>query len=568
MNTKQSLSNLKDLKPSKTAVAKRAQSAEVIWRSGEELIAQNNRLVIGIRGDSGSGKTVSVFHMMEHTIELAAEDDDHIRDVFSFDKELMNNLLNTSIPKRRAELEKAHMFVFIDFDNRGAEAHFKAENCNPRLFDRVKYTGTSTWEESYKALNEGLDALKEHAKKWGTRGCYMIVDNMDKAWAAAQSDYTMAQFGIDNNTLLAETRMNNPGQSSEARRAQSKEVAKSKDWTVINGAFHAEWLDKMANSDYNVLFLSPNKTRPREVKVGNEMIKEDAPGMGGSKHVVFACDYVINKFKDEDGNFWAIIEKTRSFEIAADVQPTKLANPRWSRIIGEIKELDAKHLKKKRALYAKREYYDGDDFPPKEAVPKPSKLKNMLANIALDMPVPSKPKKKSLLDLESVGKKDVDFNITTEEIKESIEILATPSFDLDLGFSLDPPKEEPELIFGLPADEVTDDDVVKGHQDDEYRDTGECRSCSVLKDNLSTDHPTCYECDRPKYLIHKERKGKYHDASQNCSLGKKMAEHNRLISSNVEGMKPCSRCVKHEYKKDAAPAAKPSPLDGMPQWGE
>lgn len=507
---KNSLSGLSDLEPTKTPASKRAKGKKVKWRKGKSLSEGSKAWKLGVRGGSGEGKTTTVFHVATEQIELAAKDDEHIRDIFSFNPPLRDALLKSNEETRRTALLEAHMFIFLDFD-KGADLAFKAKQCNKIIIDKCfNYIGIDDWEDAYSALQEGLEMAAEHEKVWGNRGIWFIVDNLNKAWDSVQEDYIKAQYGLDMNTLLAEIRMNNPGRSREALRAQSQQISEKKEWSVINAAFHAEWLNRMKDSEYNVLFLSPSKNRPKDVRQSNgDVVEEQVPTLGGSKHCEFAVDWIIRKYKDEHGNYWAEVNKTRGIDFDENIMTEQISNPIFGPIKKEIYRIENLHAAKKEREYSKRSYL--------------AKLPSLDA-IAQIAPI---------MDLE-------EDPLAIIDVKEP-----EMSLDLELDLSFDEPEPEENPLQVIPATKsgvISFDESISGPTPEE--------------------HAKATTNSGPLYYIKPDKTGKYHLKGQGCALGKRI--HQAIEITDVTGLSPCKRCVDHKYTKDYE--SKKDPLSDMPEW--
>jgi hypothetical protein len=321
---------------SKMPLSERAKEMYLKWSKGSSLKKQVKiRWRIGWRGDTNTGKSHKALTMLTDVIITQAEDDEYIKDFFSFNPKLKVEVLESSIEQRRKYLLDAHMVVFMDFDNGGLQPLIDADVCKEELLDCLQYINIGSWPEAVGAKDMAIEMLHEHEKKWGPNGCWIIIDNATKAWSYCQSDFIKSVTGVGMNELMADIKMANPGQTSEARRQQAKELSEIKDYTVISPSHNDEWLDQMLNTGYHIMMMSPNKTRITEVREGDVTFKREYLTLGGHPNNPYQMDYIIRLHKSDDGQtFFANIDKARHLGPVSET----LANPTFTDIRELIQE--------------------------------------------------------------------------------------------------------------------------------------------------------------------------------------------------------------------------------------
>jgi len=334
-------------------IQKRTAGKKIQFISGSALLQSSKRFRLGVRGPEGVGKTATVLSMIQDHVIVRAEDDDWIREVFGHNENLLEEVLAAGVDKRRSYLKDAHKVIFLDFDNRGLHPLINSNQMHEALLDCIQYLPVQDWETAHAAVDLGMEVLEEHALKYGKLGFWWVVDNCRTAWSLCQSDFVRAITGVDEAQLMAEIRMQNPGQSKEARRQQAKEMAENKDWSVINSQHNDLFMQRMANTEANMFLLSPNQTREREVNVNGRVETQLIPVLGGAKDNPFICDYIFRKYKSEDGHtFFADLSKSR---YTGDLG-RKISNPTWTRMREEIERIEGEHRTKKIIEFNKIEF--------------------------------------------------------------------------------------------------------------------------------------------------------------------------------------------------------------------
>lgn len=356
----------------------RAQDREARHYSGEKLGVVMDRQLIGVFADSGAGKTHTIFSMLEDSVELRAHDDDYISRFFSYNPELRAELLKADEKTRRSYLRAAHKVIVFDFDKMGAQPLFQSQICNPALFSCVEYFPIADWEEAYAGFQSAVQILNDHAAKWGTYGCWWVIDNAAKAWSWTQADYVQAKVGRSANEFMMDIRMKYPGRDSAARSVQADKINDVKEWAIINPAHNEEWFDKMIDSGFNMLCLSPPKELTITVgEMGGKSITKKTLQLGGNKNNRYGLHYIWEKYVSEDGHtFWGELNKTRY----TGQKGKEVSNPTYQRMRQEQERVEKEHGAAKQIRHAEFDYHD--------LLPSIGAMPAMTSSATLDRRVP------------------------------------------------------------------------------------------------------------------------------------------------------------------------------------
>ena len=323
---------------------------------GFDLLNISKNIRMGVYGDSGTGKTFTIFSMLEDSCEVRADDDEWIKDVFAHNQELCNYVLSQDIVGRRTMLREAFTVILMDWDNRGTEKLAAAFTANPMLYECIHYIGINDWESATKGLNKALQIAEEHvARGVGRRGLWIVIDNMEEAWSEVQSDYTRATTGMTATELRNKARVDNPGTDKAAMSAQSKAIASEMNWGHINAA-HKEWFKPLLNQDINIMVMAPPKDRETEsVLPGGGYLKEKVPSIGGIKALIFYLDWVVGRYQTPDKTArYAKFKKCRWTGIITRT----VSDPTYTNIRIEMERVTRQHIQLQLAKYKQRAYLD------------------------------------------------------------------------------------------------------------------------------------------------------------------------------------------------------------------
>ncbi len=386
---------LKDMAKFQPASVRAREEEILLWESGEELEMTSDQIRMYVRGDTNSGKTHTVFSMLEFFVEDMASNDEHIRDILGhWPPEAIDQVLNhpEGLAARRSVLRQAYKVIYLDFDYRGADELFASQTCNRELFDCFNYLGVRNWEQGVIAIKEGLKMLDEHeAAGWGRRGCWFVIDNMEEAWQEVQSDYVKSSTGLTHTEMSNQIRAKIPGINKAARKAQGEERGRNMDWVYIKSV-HKEWFSPILRSGFNMMLMAPTKVRKEEVAlVGGGKEEQEVPQFGGEKNLKFFVNWGIAKFKTPDGlNRYAQFDKCRF----TGLQPRMISNPTFANIYREMQRLIQEHLAGQQAKFASRDYMNIEDLnidiSAFASLQTPKKRRRVRMDVP-DIPMPTSP---------------------------------------------------------------------------------------------------------------------------------------------------------------------------------
>ncbi len=341
------MNNLDEI-ASRVPVQKRARKIDVSFKKGSQLLKGDRRIREAVRGPPGVGKSFTVFSMAQDHIVDRAPDDAWIKEFFDFNPQQQQVALEGDLGLRRAMLLSAHKIVVMDFDNLGMTPLFRTKQCDPRIFDQIEYFNITNWEEAHATMEEALNILGEHSKTYGKKGCWIVIDNMQNAWDLCRSDYLKAQIGQTLWEFMAEQRLKHPSKGTDGWKARAAAMGSVMNYDVINPSHNEEWLNRMANADYNMLLFGPNKAREEEVvQADGTVTKEQVPTLAGAKANPHVVDFIWRKWKDKQGVFKAQITKSRDIGFQGRI----LTKPTWKMMREEHERAEREFLAKKEAEY-------------------------------------------------------------------------------------------------------------------------------------------------------------------------------------------------------------------------
>lgn len=345
-----------------TALARQTYD-DIDVKSGWDLLQISKNFRMAVYGESGAGKTHTMFSMVEDSVEVRAGDDEWIEEVFGHDQDLMKYVLNLEImspnpdtPGRMDMLREAHTIIFLDWDNKGAEELFASYTMNPMLYECVNYIGVKGWEDATKAAVKGMKLVEEHLERGlGSRGLWVVIDNMEEAWSEVMSDYTRAITGMTYTELRNQKRVSHPGVTKEARSDQNTAISREMDWVEIK-TNHKEWFKPLLQMDSNLMILAPPKERESETALpGGAVIINKQPSLGGEKGLIYHMNWVLSKVQTADkSSRYAKFQKTRWTGLV----PRVVNDPVWSNIRKEIQRLTEDQIRMMLIKHRKKAYVD------------------------------------------------------------------------------------------------------------------------------------------------------------------------------------------------------------------
>ncbi len=397
MTEETGLSNLREYLPATARV--KAEPKNLDWKTGDELYeSSNDNIRIGITGESNSGKTYTAIAFLEHRIVNKASDDHYIKRFFNHKPDLRDAVLEMSIEQRRVILEKAHLMVFIDFDNRGLEKLISGYVINPRLYSRIKYRGARDRVEGIQGLFDAYDMAKAHEEAgWGKMGIWVVVDNMTEVWEEVQSDYTQqAHDGLTHLEIRAAAMAKHPGKDSVAKGLQGEELGAQFAWNTIKGQ-QKQLFKPLLNSGWNIALTAPPKFRKKTVKdiISGQDVELQMNSIGGAKEVILWCDWVIHRYVATDG-----VTRIAKFDKCrwTGLSPREVYDPTPENLEGEMERLLQEHIELQIKKFELKKYAEtlpislADYGLPDIEEPKIIEAEFRLAEIPLTLPTPQLPK--------------------------------------------------------------------------------------------------------------------------------------------------------------------------------
>ena len=201
--------------------------------------------------------------------------------------------------------------------------------------DRIFISTCQNFVEVTDATHDAYERLAEHKKQYGLPGCWIIVDNMERAWQYPQEDYCQAVYGMSLTERMKHARKtqveaNRTGQKGEPVFNQQL------DWGTITPMYN-DWAKSFEVCGFNFLWLSPWKPDEKRDKSGNIIEVTEKFGNGGNNLKV---SHIIRKYFDANGNRRADFVKSRSTKGL----PRMIADTTWTGIFKELSKLEALEL--------------------------------------------------------------------------------------------------------------------------------------------------------------------------------------------------------------------------------
>jgi len=267
-------------------------------------------------GPAGVGKTHKIFSLMKHVA-------------------LTYNLRPEQI-----------RFEVIDLDS-GIDELTDQSIIPDEYLDRIFISTCQTFSEVVDATKEAFQRLHEHKAEHGTQGCWIIVDNMEKAWQYPQEDYCQAVYGMSLTERMKVVRR----QQLEAKKYGGKAEAvfnQNLDWGIITPMYMA-WAKLFETSGVNFLWLSPFKTvEPREGETEQPAEKYKFGQSGNNQKV----SYIVKLYYDSGGNRCADFVKARGVKGL----PKNIRKTEWTEIFSQLDKLEEIE-NKQRLVDLQRENY-------------------------------------------------------------------------------------------------------------------------------------------------------------------------------------------------------------------
>jgi hypothetical protein len=264
---------------------------------------------VAIIGSAGTGKTFTILSMVQY---LA----------------IVNKMLPEQI---RVEM--------IDLDG-GLDELTDQYIIPDEYLDRIFVATCQNFSEVVDATKDAYDRLAEHRAKYGSEGCWIVVDNMEKAWEYPQEDYCQTVYGQSLVEKMKEARKSQVEAKKLGLTGQGV-FDKNLDWGTIK-PMHADWAKSFETCGFNVLWLSPWKMDEKKNTAGVVIEAKEKFGAGGNDLKV---SYIIKKYLDDGGNRRADFLKSRSTK----GNPKNITDTTWAGMWKALKDLEVLEAREKQA---------------------------------------------------------------------------------------------------------------------------------------------------------------------------------------------------------------------------
>ena len=213
--------------------------------------------------------------------------------------------------------------------------------------DRLFVAVCSDFVEVVSATKGAYRRLDEHKDKYGGRGCWVIVDNMDKAWNLVQNDYCMAVYGMSLVEKMEQARKTTVNNKKLGQKGEGV-FDKNLDWGVIK-PMHADWTKSFETCGFNFIWLSPWKMQ--EVKNKDGMVIDTHEKFGSDENSQ-KVSFIIKKEFDTSGRRRASFIKSRN----GDLLPKNLLDTTWTGMFAALDELTEDERKRCEANLMRTEF--------------------------------------------------------------------------------------------------------------------------------------------------------------------------------------------------------------------
>lgn len=199
-------------------------------------------------------------------------------------------------------------FIIIDLDN-GVIPLIGQGLAPPELIsaNSIEYMMCTDFSEVLEATEEAFKILEEHKKKYGLKGCWLMVDNMGMAWEWARDYFSRIVYGKPMQELLIEAKkraLNNAAQKGKTSgRIPGNPFDQMTDYAIIN-PLHNDWAESIKNSGYNFIWTALLKYEEIEA-AGNQHIRVVKPE--GQKHNSARVDFILRKTVEDDTYLGAMV---------------------------------------------------------------------------------------------------------------------------------------------------------------------------------------------------------------------------------------------------------------------
>jgi hypothetical protein len=278
---------------------------------------------VAVIGSAGTGKTASIFLLVDH---LGLEE--HLNP------------------------EEIRIEV-LDLDG-GASELTNQKLIPDEYLDCINFRVCRDFEELVDGTRVAFEALDAHKLTHGGIGNWLVIDNVEKSWEYVQNDYCLAVYGM---TLMERKKHVRESQVNAKKLGGKGEglFDQKLDWGTIK-PMYADWIHGLEVCGHNVLFLSPWKMQEVKDKSGNVVDSHEKFGADSNSLIV---SYIIKLHMDDSRKRKASFVKSR----ATNILPKDLPYSTWTALFKEIDRVAAMELREREAQMSRKVYgrkVDGD----------------------------------------------------------------------------------------------------------------------------------------------------------------------------------------------------------------
>jgi len=253
---------------------------------------------VAMIGPAGSGKSYTVISLIDHLISLGLTPEEIHIEYIDLDAGLVDILNQISFPES--------------------------------YLSSITYTLCTNFYDVEDATEQAYARLESHKEQYGLMGCYIFVDNMDKAWEFARNDVCEAIYGMTMTDKMKDARAS----QERAKRSGAKGQGvfnQQLDYAIIN-PLHNDWAESFKTCGYNFVWLSP--WHYVDVKDANDKVA-GVETRFGQKANDLRVSYIIRKYFDDKLVRRADFIKSRSTQAL----PKGLKDVSWSGLFSELEKL-------------------------------------------------------------------------------------------------------------------------------------------------------------------------------------------------------------------------------------
>lgn len=271
---------------------------------------------------------------------------------------LIDHLINQGLTPEEIHIE------YIDLDSGFVELLEQLPFPNTYL-SSIMYTLCTNFYEIQEATVTAYERLQHHKDEYGLEGCYIIVDNMVKAWEFSRDDVCSAVYGMSMTEKMKEARASQ--EKAKKTGGKGKGVFnQSLDYAIIN-PLHNNWADSFRTCGFNFIFLSPWSYQ--EIKDDNDKVIETKLRFG-QKLNDFRVSYIIRKYFDASNIRRVDFVKSRKTRAL----PKGLKDTSWAGIFSELDKLFLIEQRERESKMKSRKFPTSPSPKPQNQIPEEPKL--------------------------------------------------------------------------------------------------------------------------------------------------------------------------------------------------